>query len=74
MKKYRLRYNKTKGQQNRGTPDHAWRLFEGDKEYLVKNVIINVPSFTEKEGEDWNVCCYGILELDRSTSTAIINK
>jgi hypothetical protein len=74
MKKYRLRYNKTRGQQNRGTLDHAWRLFEDDKEYIVKNVIINVPSFTEREGEDWNICCYGVLEIDRSTSTATINK
>jgi hypothetical protein len=24
--------------------------------------------------EDWNVCCYGVLTLDRETSTATINK
>jgi hypothetical protein len=54
--------------------EHTWRVFEGDKEYLVKNFKLNVESFSEKEenSEDWNVCCYGTLELDRETSTAII--
>jgi hypothetical protein len=56
--------------------DHVWRVFENDKEYLVKNFKLNVDSFSEKaeNSEDWNVCCYGFLMLDRETSTAIINK
>ena len=60
----------------RGTPDHVWRVFENDKEYLVKNVNINVPSYGEKSeiSEDWNIVCYGYLILDRETSTATINK
>ena len=70
--KYRIRFNKYRGQPGRGTPDHAWRVFEGTKEYLVKNVNINVPSYSEREGEDWNMCCEGTLKLDRETSTAII--
>ena len=53
--------------------DHVWRVFENDKEYLFKNVNINVPSFSERDGEDWNICCNGKLTIDRETSTAIIN-
>jgi hypothetical protein len=76
MNKYRIRFNKSRGQEGRGTVDHVWRVFEGDKEYLVKHFKINVPSESEQEvnGEDWNVVCYGVLVLDRNTSTAIINK
>lgn len=75
LNKYRIRFNKSRGQPGRGTVDHVWRVFEGNKEYLVKNFNINVPSYSEKEdnSEDWNVVCYGILTLDRETSTAIIN-
>lgn len=75
MNKYRIRFNKSRGQEGRGTMEHAWRVFEGDKEYIVKNFQLNVPSYGEKEdnSEDWNLVCYGSLTLDRETSTAIIN-
>jgi hypothetical protein len=75
MNKYLIRFNKSRGQPNRGTLDHVWRVFEGDKEYLVKNFEINVPSFSEKDkiSEDWNLACEGYLTFDRETSTAIIN-
>jgi len=74
MNKYRIRFNKSRGQPGRGTKDHVWRLFDGSKEYLVKNFKIEVPSFSEKEdnSEDWNVVCYGSLTFDKETSTAII--
>lgn len=71
--KYLIRFNKTRGQPNRGTMEHVWRVFEGEKEYLVKHVNINVPSFSERTGEDWNIACEGILTFNRETSTAIIN-
>lgn len=58
---------------NRGTPDHVWRVFEDDKEYLLKNVRINVPSWGAKTGEDWSICCEGTMTIDRDTSTAIID-
>lgn len=76
MKKYRIRFNKSRGQEGRGTIDHVWRVFDEDKEYLVKNFKINVPSESEKElnSADWNVVCYGVLTFDKETSTAIINK
>ena len=54
--------------------DHVWRVFEGEKEYLVKHFKVEVPTYSEKEenSEDWNLCCDGILQLDRETSTAAI--
>ena len=76
MNKYRIRFNKSRGQEGRGTVDHVWRVFDGNKEYLVKHFKLNVPSQSEIEanGTDWNVVCNGVLILDRDTSTAIINK
>jgi hypothetical protein len=72
--KYSIRFNKSRGQAGRGTLDHCWRVFEGEKEYLFKNVKINVPSQTERDsnGQDWNFVCEGKLTIDRDTSTAII--
>lgn len=76
--KYLIRFNKTRGQPGRGSLDHVWRVFENNKEYLVKHVKINVPVHDERSSDgrgndDWNFCCYGIMTLDRDTSTAIIN-
>ena len=75
--KYRLRFNKSRGQQGRGTPDHVWRVFdEKGKEWIVKNISIQVPCKGEKEeaSEDWNIVAEGVLRLDRETSTAIIGE
>jgi hypothetical protein len=74
MNKYMIRFNKSRGNPGRGTIDHVWRVFENDKEYLFKNIKINVPSFSEKSsGPDWNIACYGKMEIDKENSTAIIN-
>ena len=75
MNKYRIRFNKSRGQFGRGTVDHVWRVFENDKEYLVKHFKLNVPSESEKEtnSEDWNVVCRGVMSIDKSTSTITIN-
>lgn len=74
MNKYAIRFNKTRGQPGRGTVDHVWRVFENDKEYLFKNLDIDVPITSEKDanGVDYNICCNGYLAIDRDTSTAII--
>ena len=72
MAQFQIRFNKTRGLTNRGSLDHVWRVFEDGKEYLVKNVTINVPSYGAKTGEDWSICCEGVLILDRDTSTATI--
>jgi len=74
--KYSIRFNKTRGMPGRGTPEHCWRVFEAEKEYLFKNVKINVPCQTEKDlrSEDWNFTCEGNLTIDRETSTATIGE
>ena len=74
MSEFMIRFNKTRGQEGRGTLDHVWRVFEDGKEYLVKHVQINVPCRGEKTGEDWSMVCSGALVLDRNSSTATINK
>lgn len=75
MKKYSIRFNKTRGQPGRGTPDHVWRIFGDDKEYLFKHLNITVPVTSEMDqnGVDYNICCYGVLIIDRITSTANIH-
>ena len=72
MSRFEIRYNQTRGQQGRGTMDHVWRVFEDGKEYLTKNVEINVPCRGEKTGNDWSMVCEGVLTLNRETSTATI--
>jgi hypothetical protein len=74
MNKYSIRFNKTRGQPGRGTNDHVWRVFENGKEYLFKNLNITVPVHSEKDenGADYNICCHGVLTIDRDTSTAVI--
>ena len=70
--KYRLRFNKSRGQPGRGTPEHVWRVFdENNKEWLCKHVILIVPSRSEREAnsEDWNIVCDARMEIDRETST-----
>lgn len=73
MNEYKIRYNQTRGEPNRGTMDHVWRIFENDKEYLAKNIKINVPSYGAQTGLDFSICCNGKMTIDRETSTVIIN-
>jgi hypothetical protein len=74
MAQFQIRFNKTRGQVNRGTSDHVWRVFEDGKEYIFKNIQINVDSYGAKTGEDWSICCEGVLKIDRETSTGRIEK
>jgi hypothetical protein len=69
-----VRYNKSRGQVGRGSVDHVWRIFDNDKEYVVKNVRINVPSWGAKTGEDWSICCEGVIAVDKETSTITIGE
>ena len=73
MNRYLIRFKKTRGQEGRGTKEHVWRVFENDQEYLFKHFKINVPTFDVTDNVDWNICCFGVMEIDRETSTAIIN-
>jgi hypothetical protein len=73
---YSIRFNKSRGQPGRGTPDHVWRVFEnGSKEYLFKhlNITTGVTSEKDANGQDYNICCFGHLQIDKETSTAIIS-
>jgi len=76
MNKYSIRFNKTRGQPGRGTPDHVWRVFENGKEYLFKNLDIDVSVKSEKDanGVDYNIVCFGFMVIDKATSTAVIKK
>lgn len=69
-----VRYNKSRGQAGRGSIDHVWRIFDNNKEYVVKNVQINVPSWGAKTGEDWSICCEGVITVDKETSTITIGE
>lgn len=69
-----VRYNKTRGQVGRGSVDHVWRIFDDGKEYVVKNVRINVTSWGAKTGEDWSICCEGVITIDKETSTITIGE
>lgn len=73
--KIRVRFNKSRGQPGRGTVDHAWRVFVGEREYIAKHVAINVPCWGEKEADsdDWNIACEGKLEIDRKNSSVSID-
>lgn len=73
MNKYLIRFNKSRGMPGRGTVDHVWRVFENDNEFLCKHVKINVPSYSERTGEDWNMACEGMMSIDKETSTITIN-
>ena len=73
MSEYMIRFNKSRGYPNRGTDEHVWRVFEDGKEYLCKNVIINVPSRGAKTGEDWSICCEGTMVICKETSTITID-
>ncbi len=74
MKKYAIRYNKSRGQPNRGTIHHVWRVFENENEILAKHVIIQTNSWTEidSNGFDHNVVCYGKMIFFDDTETVVI--
>lgn len=73
MKKYRIRFNKTRGQEGRGTVDHVWRVFEGDTEILAKDVLIQTQSWAEQEGDDWNICCKGKIRFFPEIQAVVIS-
>ena len=74
MNKYKIRFNKSRGQEGRGSMDHVWRVFENGRELLFKNLDITVPVKSEKDanGIDYNIICQGYMTIDRETSTAVI--
>jgi len=73
MNKYQIRFNKTRGQPGRGTDAHVWRVFENGVEYLAAEVKLNVPSWSEADGPDWNIVCNGFMQIDHDTGTVAIS-
>lgn len=73
MNKYLIRFNKSCGQPGRGTDQHVWRVFENGVEFLAKDVQLNVPSWGELDGKDWNIACRGTLTMLPDETLAIIN-
>ena len=72
MNKYLIRFNKSRGEPGRGSIDHVWRVFENDREFLAKHVRIEVPSWSEASGPDWNIACRGRMLWFDDTDTAVI--
>lgn len=74
MNTYKIRFNKSRGQPNRGSMDHVWRVFENEQEVLAKHVRIMVPSWTaqDENGQDWNIMCKGTLQFYADTDTVVI--
>ena len=50
MSKYLIRYNKTHGQEGRGSDAHVRRVIENAVEHLATDVMINVPSWVRLMG------------------------
>lgn len=69
--KYRIRFNKSRGLEGRGTKEHVWKVFQGNTEWLARHVIIEVPSRSEQEGLDWNIVCEGRMLFFEDTDTAV---
>ena len=67
MNKFYIRYN-TKHDDS----DLVWRVFENEKEHLVKNFLITVPMTGESSVENgvtkWNVCCEENLRIHKGVA------
>lgn len=74
MNKYLIRFNKSRGQPGRGSIEHVWRVFENGQEVLARHVRIEVPSWSESSGEDWNIACVGKMLFFDDTDTVVITK
>ena len=72
MNSYLIRFNKSRGQPGRGSMDHVWRVFENGNEILAKHVRIEVRSWSETDGVDWNIACQGSMLFFDDTDTVVI--
>ena len=73
--KFHIRYNQSRGQEGRGSPDHVWRVFlNGQQEILAKHFyILGGPVFSEHTEGNWNLCCYGTFQIHEDSGTVIIH-
>ena len=72
MNSYLIRFNKSRGQPGRGSTEHVWRVFENGNEILAKHVRIEVSSWSETDGVDWNIACQGNMLFFNDTETVVI--
>jgi hypothetical protein len=72
MNSYLIRFNKSRGQPGRGSTEHVWRVFENGNEILAKHVRVEVPSWSETDGVDWNMACQGNMLFFDDTETVVI--
>jgi hypothetical protein len=74
MRKYTIRFNKSRGQPGRGSMLHVWRVFEDGQEILAKHVRIETRSWTELDanGQDYNIACQGRMMFFEDTDTVVI--
>jgi hypothetical protein len=72
MNSYLIRFNKSRGQPGRGSTEHVWRVFENGNEILAKHVRVEVPSWSETDGVDWNMACQGTMLFFDDTDTVVI--
>ena len=72
MNRYLIRFNKSRGQPGRGSMEHVWRVFENEIEILAKHVKLEVPSWSETDGNDWNIACKGNMLFFSDTDTVVI--
>ena len=73
MNKYLIRFNKNAGQPGRGSHDQVWRVFENGNEVLARHVLINVPTWSEQTGPDYNIACLGYMDYSKEFDTVEIN-
>lgn len=72
MSHFLIRFNKAAGQPGRGSPEHVWRVFKDGEEYLARHVRIQVSSWSEQSGPDWNIACNGSMQFYPDTDTVVI--
>lgn len=67
-KKYLIRYNT-----NSTDDSNRWRIIDGEKEFLVSEIHILVPSFTSKDeivgvGTKFHIACEGVLMVENGVA------
>jgi hypothetical protein len=73
--KIKIRFNKTRGQPGRGTPDHVWRVFDPNgKEFICKHILILTKCQSEKDenGQDYNIVAEGNMGINYDESRITI--
>lgn len=65
-KRYLIRYNTESVDDS-----NRWRIIDGNQEFLVAEIRINVPTFTSKDmmpnvGLKFHIACEGVLTIENN--------